>query len=888
VNNSTKGKGNKGIPPVSNRELAREFLEVADDSPIERNVSFACSCCDGHNVRVSDEDVLTCWNDNSVEHRKEIMRWLNAQYWGRYSSSERRESNTFVRKSAPKVKYKPAPIPAGAVKLARLAIVPADAPTFVPETDKAKGEGRAIYYSYSPVHRVRRFEWADSSKPKGYDKAPRPQFLEGDRWTFGKGAGTWKPYRFEEALADAESGCATFLLSQEGEKSVEIGRSIGIASFSFQGGSWGEKDLESAATELKSRGLAWAHLADHDATGAVKAEKIAKACAKVQCPFVAIGATQIYPEIEAKGDIEEILKAMSGEEFIGRLEAEIGKASASGEEAEETEECDPYRLSPNAATLDHHLNIHLFEEGKGSYSTMEGAFYRYSEDAGIWQLQSDDAIKSLIANESKKIYRVKENRKTGERTKIFDLASNTGIRNAFGFNLQQLSVPIEFRPDSRSLLSFKNGVLNVETNEFREHRKSDYLNSQIQADYSPGAECPQAFLDFIKLAYGADQLRTIQAATQYLLNPSLPAGKFIYLGGKSGTGKGLLIRLWGKMLGSHFKSLGDGEFASLAKAEGRHQNLTGNRVVAFPDIAGAVGKLGAFYELVDDGSMSGRPLFSSSAYSKKWGIRFVAASTQEIQFEDSSRGWDRRCKPISTLDRMGKEDPTIEGKLEACLSEVVSWAMSMSREDVIEEIWAATDQSQAMKDSQAISSDSIAAFIDACLVPDSEAPSMAKPELYRQYVAYCSAAGLKAKALNKFCSGLKGIVGAKYETERTSSSVNGKKFNIPSAFIGIKPLDGLFSQGQSDGATESANYDCCAKYLSEGGLGLFRAANEPVERLDGFQVGDFVVIADDSHEWKGKRGQIERIKGINGSSEYFVGGSDFAADFSGAQLAEAN
>ncbi|HEY9640997.1 MAG TPA: DUF3854 domain-containing protein [Coleofasciculaceae cyanobacterium] len=491
-----------------------------------------------------------------------------------------------------------------------------------------------------------------------------------------------------------------------------------------------------------------------------------------------------------------------------------------------------YEMTDDAATPDHHLNVHFFKEGNGNYCTMDSAFF-FHNGSNFWQYVEDDAMLCIIAEQLKKLY-VKQTQKIGKQyveREIKRFATHRNAVSAYGFNRLALAVPREKRKDDRLFINFLNGVLYTKTGELLPYDRSLFLTSQIQANYVPGADCPEAMLKFITTCYGIDKIELIRAIIRYQIDASLPYGYFVHLIGDSGTGKGTLIRFLGNILGKSYKALS--EFAMLNTAEGRYQVLTGARLVAFPDVTVALGNMGAFYELVDNGSLLGRPLHCSTTFSREWDCRFILASTQPMQFEKSDTGWDRRCVPISTIGKKSNNiDDSFAAALEACKSDVISWAMGMDKERVMAVIknpGTVDSNYQSLKDIQAIASDSVKAFIDACLAPSDDDSPMSKATFYGYYKAFCEANKLGAKSSAKFYSSMKTSLGDFFLRDRTSKIIDGAKVNIPSSFTRIQLVDySLFAikQNTVEGAVpeERAEYVCNVTLQSEGGLELFRAA----------------------------------------------------------------
>ncbi|PSB14290.1 hypothetical protein C7B61_00305 [filamentous cyanobacterium CCP1] len=566
--------------------------------------------------------------------------------------------------------------------------------------------------------------------------------------------------------------------------------------------------------------------------------------------------------VKASQETPHYPDSFTGEGFESRLKS---SPNDNDTDLEEGRPFCPHRITDDAATPEHHLNLHFFLEGDGDYRTIKGGYYRHSE-SNVWEHCPDEEMRAVITEELKKLYLLKVEKNGEDLTfkEIHKFATSRNLDSAYKFNQSALALRKDEEFDSANLINFRNGVLDVRQNKLIPYDRDYFLTSQIQSDYKEGCECPEPFKRFVERCYGLEQMPYIRALIRYYVDFSLPFGYFLHVVGESGTGKGLLIRFIGSIHGDYYKPIT--EFHSLNTPEGRYQTLTGARVVANPDVTEAMGKMGAFYELVDNGAMTGRPLFSSSAPSRTWNVRFLFGSVGQISFERSSGGWDRRCLPLATKPR-GDADPddSIAESLEECKAEVISWAMAMPRDEVMKTLKHPEQFASSvieLRDAQSIASDSVKAFIDACLVPDvgNDSP-IAKPTVYGWYKAFCDANKLSSKGYNKFCSEMKSSLGFRFEVGRSSKLENGIKVNTPSQFRMIALADSaLFepkpSLGDSSDSTKRAEYLCNIIKQSEGGLALFRDAfNQKVQEQEttAIQQSEPVQASRSSstrHKWK--------------------------------------
>lgn len=228
-----------------------------------------------------------------------------------------------AKKAQPKPQ--PAPIP-DARELAKL-------PTPVTHPEKRKrGDITEIIYRYSDIQWVRRTEKPNPEKPKGYEKITLPYHLnEVGEAVNSKGNEAWPPYRMDEIKA---YGAGKWVLGVEGESCVEAARFLGLVSFTLQGGSWSEAELERTLTQIKEAGVVGiAYYPDNDEAGCKKAAAMALSADKAQLPFIILNPLVVWHQCDDKQDIADwvkwgMAKNWNKEEFIKRLENAFNMAAA--------------------------------------------------------------------------------------------------------------------------------------------------------------------------------------------------------------------------------------------------------------------------------------------------------------------------------------------------------------------------------------------------------------------------------------------------------------------------------------------------------------------------------------------------------------------------------
>lgn len=467
------------------------------------------------------------------------------------------------------------------------------------------------------------------------------------------------------------------------------------------------------------------------------------------------------------------------------------------------------------------------------YKAINSAMYQYT-GAGWWQRQDEKRCEHMIATCSEKVFKLHQVSKW-EWEETFPFSSEGCTNSAFKYALKRLYLE---PPPNRHFRAFKNGTVDMRTGELLPHDPTHYLTSAIESDYVRDRPCPDVFLNFIISAFGEDQLDAVRAYTSMLIDPTAPYGKFIHIIGPSGSGKGTLLRLWGEIFGLEDSHSGD--FSELSNPESRHQHLTGKSLYTIPDTGGYITGIRPFYELVDNGKLSGRSLYSSCGYTKEWNCRFVAASVGHLQIENAGDGWDRRCLPLLSKGREGLEDPYLRHKLSAVKADIVSWALAMPRveRDALLLQPSTNNRIRLAKLDAATYGDPIRSFIDLCLRPTDAPSTIQNHELHSWFIAYCKAHGYSDnRGMSKFIAHLKTVIPQHHvPRHRQDGELHPAHWSHMTLLPGVM-VDVSLTEDASNGYQGKPNPQPpepewrCAKFLcSEGGLLAFEEWNEQQKR----------------------------------------------------------
>jgi uncharacterized Zn finger protein (UPF0148 family) len=500
----------------------------------------------------------------------------------------------------------------------------------------------------------------------------------------------------------------------------------------------------------------------------------------------------------------------------------------------------PFENCVTAQTFDGWVYRREFGATAGDWRVIDSAFYQWKEHLGYWQHQKDTKINAQIADAGEKAFKLKHSKEFGWQV-VKPYETNGHKESAFKYVRSRLERDEEL-PSNTHLVAFKNCVVDMRTGKTMPHSKEHFLTSMIPYDYEPGKECPEVFRRFIAESFGEDMLQIIRAFTSMFLDPTAPYGRFPHFIGQSGGGKGTLGRflnsLWGEASDSAVN------FSEIATPEGRHQFLTGKRIFGFPDVGGFVQGVRAFYELVDNGELSGRALFNPVGYMKQWNVRFWAASVDFLQIENAGDGYARRAYPIPVLARTVKPDPDLKLKLEAVKADVISWALAMPRVERDRILLSEPENERAvnLRLDAALYSDSTKSFVDNCLRPTHQPGFMPHHLLHTAYTAYCKEHGYTPLGMSKFISHLRTVLPQNFVERRWSPMSNGERNRVPAhweyvttvpgAFVRINQNDGWSNSGENAPPPTDPIWVCRKSKCEEGGLMEFADFWNPPEPPD--------------------------------------------------------
>ena len=312
-------------------------------------------------------------------------------------------------------------------------------------------------------------------------------------------------------------------------------------------------------------------------------------------------------------------------------------------------------------------------------------------------------------------------------------------------------------PDPKCLISFKNGLLDLETDVLQPHSPDLFSMNCLQHDYDPSAGCSE-WLKFIKEVSHAEE--DWEAALQlwfgYNLVPDTSQQKMMLFVGPPRSGKGITCRILQAVLGKHnyvnptLHSLGSsfglaplmGKLAAICPDA--HVGRGTDAVMVMEQLKGIIGE--------DSVSINRKYKVPVNV---KLTARFTASVNELPSFPDASGSMKARIIVLPFRDsHEGKEDRGLFDRLATEVSGISNWAMAGLKE--LQETGSLIQPESGMEiieDFAALSSPVLSFVTDWCVINEEETVTCS--DLYGAWSGWCEKNGHKRSSRNRFGVSLK-------------------------------------------------------------------------------------------------------------------------------------
>lgn len=308
------------------------------------------------------------------------------------------------------------------------------------------------------------------------------------------------------------------------------------------------------------------------------------------------------------------------------------------------------------------------------------------------------------------------------------------------------------------LVRVKNGVINLQTQRYRENRRQDLMTSVCPVEYDPKAASPLWLRFITDITCGDAELAAfLKRLVGYMLTGRTDEQLLFFFYGHGSNGKSTFIQIIQALLGTYATQINSdvlmanrsvgGPNASLAK-------LPGKRLV----VANELPEGGRFDDMLIKSMTGGDTLVARQVYGKHE-IEFTAQFSLVIignhkpVIHDMSHGmWRRMCLiPFAAQFSAEQADPTLPARLLAELPGILNWAL----EGVAE--WQEHGLKRSFpaavvkaNDEYREESDLLGEFLSGCILqPDAYTPATALYQAFQTFACEGNEWRMTQRVFNK-------------------------------------------------------------------------------------------------------------------------------------------
>jgi|GEM_PF-4895526 len=368
-----------------------------------------------------------------------------------------------------------------------------------------------------------------------------------------------------------------------------------------------------------------------------------------------------------------------------------------------------------------------FREQKGNLIYAFQSFWRYEK--GVWKELEERHIKADIQNMIGK--------ELAKKFLVEDIVFQVG-----NLSLQPKEFEFERNP---WLLNFTNGVLDVKTLQFGEHKREYYQTIQFDFPFDPDRKCPK-WDEFLKsLELDVDTNQRIQEWGGYCLVPITPLQRCLFLKGEGDNGKSVFLETLAAMLNNVSTMEVHQLFEKFKVAE-----LQGKLANICTDIQTTKIFSEEFKKIV-----SGEPVTAERKFKNPFKFRPFAkilfSANNFIPTKDRSRGFFRRFDILEFKKIFSKEeqDEFLRDKLRQELSGIFNWAYK-GLQRLMADNWKMTESKEMLVtlDEFKEASNPLQQFINECCQSEQSGWIDTK-NFRREYENWCKDMGYEVLADNK-------------------------------------------------------------------------------------------------------------------------------------------
>jgi len=362
---------------------------------------------------------------------------------------------------------------------------------------------------------------------------------------------------------------------------------------------------------------------------------------------------------------------------------------------------------------------------------------------GVYQFGGE----SIIKEEAKK--RLGDQFTTGKVTNIINY-----IRYGTFIDRKDFNQSVEW-------INVKNGLLNIETGELREHTPEFLSTVRIPVKYDPAADCP-AIKKFLREIVKPEDVKILEEIAGYCLYRGYPIKKAVMLVGGGNNGKSTYLNLLRAFLGE--QNVSNVSIHELERNRFAAATLFGKLANIYPDLPDSELKSTAMFKALTGGDYV--------KAEKKFSDLFMFQNTAKLLFStntipithDSTEAFFTRWLIIDFPNKFSDDGPVKPNKklleeltTEEELSGFLNLALEGLQRLLKNQRFSYSKTPEEIAEEYLRLSNTVYGFISDCCEIDIRAETP-KGELYNAYVNYCSKIKQTAYTHKKFTEELRRLV----------------------------------------------------------------------------------------------------------------------------------
>lgn len=406
----------------------------------------------------------------------------------------------------------------------------------------------------------------------------------------------------------------------------------------------------------------------------------------------------------------------------------------------------PYKNPINCA------NVLLADDFKESLIFWQEEFYIYKDNS--WYKTTQEQMISIVSQIIESAQKC--NLKSTHTKEIILSLRNKCIQNS------PATIDIRLDGANGDWLRFKNGLLNLNSKNLETHSPLWFSTTTVPFDYNPTAECP-TWHSFLQSLWPDDPTtyQALQSWLGYCISSATRFQKAALFIGESRAGKGIITRILEKLVG--FNNCTATTLTAISSNFGLSP-IVGKKILFLHDIHKGHGgtadmALEKLKSLIGHDAQLIDRKFQGLMYERLKAKMLLVANAMP-NFIDSRSGFINRLVVFNFKKSfMGKEDWSLEDKLEFEIPGIFNWALegiSLWREKG--DLLYPTTHKDTLEDLERSLNPLKSFLLDS--IDYQEGGYISREQLYGAYENWCQENGRKPKSADVFIGEISSMIGA--------------------------------------------------------------------------------------------------------------------------------